>query len=248
MREERLHIASADLLLNETVEISSDIRLFARWFIHHFGNPPDYEFPPINDIAFRVLRGKTPDDFQSFTSDPGRKFIFLSSRPTADKLLGKDVPEMLRIIRNTEEEIEKYTHDNTHFMLFLAPYSALEPLLFEATWNNLFHLAYEYADNDEEKTIVSSYNDYASTHMEEFCKPREEIGDTFLAKIRDYYYKVAKANDHFAHDEWMKSQGLENGDGITELIMPNMDIIDISGHLLIPLPPTYLQNQLFQAK
>lgn len=107
MSEERLlHIVSQDLLLDESTGIPSDLRLFASRFIHHYANPPDCEFPPINDIAFRVLRGKTPQDFQSFTTDPERKFIFLSSFPTADKLFGKNLPDILRTIRYTENEIE----------------------------------------------------------------------------------------------------------------------------------------------
>ncbi|HEC37877.1 MAG TPA: hypothetical protein ENI29_06545 [bacterium] len=89
---------------------------------------------PITGICGRILRGKSPKDFETLTDDPQRKIVMLMGADGLEKLLGKSGYEALITIGYMLDYIEYKVKNGFQFKLVIFHEGEIAKL---ATWDDV---------------------------------------------------------------------------------------------------------------
>ncbi|MCK4383456.1 MAG: hypothetical protein KAW66_09210 [Candidatus Lokiarchaeota archaeon] len=95
---------------------------------------------PITGICGRILRGKSPKDFETLTDDPDRKLIMLMGGDGLERILGKSGYEALITIGYMLDYIEYKIKSGFQFKLVIFNEGEIAKL---ATWDNVAHIISE---------------------------------------------------------------------------------------------------------
>ena len=95
---------------------------------------------PAIGLCGRILRGKSPVDFETLTDDPQRKIIMLMGGDGLEKLLGKSGYEVLITIGYMLDYIKYKVNSGFQFKLVIFNEGEITKL---ATWDNVAHMVSE---------------------------------------------------------------------------------------------------------
>lgn len=94
----------------------------------------------LTGLAARVIRGKQPADFETFTDDPSRKLVFFVGPDGLQKLIGKNGYRTMIALGYERDYLKGKILDGTKFKLVIVPEGKVAKL---ATWDNVIDLVEE---------------------------------------------------------------------------------------------------------
>ena len=198
--------------------------------------------PMITGLAGRIIRGKTPEDFEKLSDDPNRKIVFLTDSAGLAKMLGKTGYDMLITVGHHPDHISRQLQAGKSYKAVIFP----EDSAVEATWDGLQKVTTEvYPDltndfNNHMGTFRSTnYVDFETQlgyKLAEADDPNDSRFldyDKYLAsargakELRAFLYHVLHIRELFKGDGYTYD---ENGKrGVREYLIANKPITDISG-------------------
>ncbi|MBY9006401.1 MAG: hypothetical protein KGD63_06555 [Candidatus Lokiarchaeota archaeon] len=206
---------------------------------------------PITELYGRILRGKSPKDFETLTDDPERKIIMLMGGDGLEKLLGKSGREALITIGYMQDYIDYKVKTGFQFKLVVFDEANIAML---ATWDNLITLI---------STIYPEVKDMIEKHLKKlkktpFVKIEKKANRKFneidkegpshphfmtherfknskgtLVDVRAFLYHTIHLRELFAGDGFTYD---ENGQpGLKEYISPNCKLDELGEYHLIDM-------------
>lgn len=204
---------------------------------------------PISGLAGRILRGKTPEDFRTFSDDPDRKIVMFIGPDGLQKIIGKTGYEMLQVIGYQPDYLRHKVNEGNEFKLVVLPEGTAKI----ANWDNVIDMVCEIYPDIAHK-IKKHRSQLKSTFFREI---ERQVGYRFLD-----VEKAGKSDERFmTYDRFLKSSGtladvraffyfsihlreLYRGDGYTdengkrgpmEYVASNIPIADIPDHKIIDI-------------
>lgn len=186
---------------------------------------------PSDNFIFRVIRFPQGSQLTHLTHDPERKVTFICEGSALPRIMGKKMRQILATLGYPPPRIERYFSDSTQFALLLAPRKELETEIFPADTESLIGLAAKL-DKDHEKEY-----EYALEHKTGILDPVMRRNDMRLEKAWDVIAQTTGVNGLYMGNCTV----YPNTDElflppVTELLIRNIPIADIPGHVVVTLP------------
>lgn len=206
---------------------------------------------PIEGICGRILRGKSPEDFETLTDDPDRKIIMLMGGDGLEKILGKTGYETLIDIGYMLDYIEYKVKSGFNFKIVIFNEGELAKL---ATWENLINLVSEIYPDVKEK-IEAKKDQLKNTPFLEIEKSANRIfniidkkgpedpnfmtykrfkeSEGTLVDIRAFLYHAVHIRELYSGDGYTYDE--DGQQGLKEYIAPNCKLEEFGEYYLIDL-------------
>lgn len=206
--------------------------------------------PPMvgNQIAGRIIRGKTEADFEKLSDDPNRKIVFLTDAGGLAQMLGKTGYDMLIKVGHHSDHIKKQVEAGKTYRLVVFPASEGS----DASWDGLLKVTAEvYPDlatdcRDHAQTLKTTpYADFETQAGYKFHDADEPTDSRFIDydaykasareawQFRAFLYHVLHIRELFKGDGYTYD---ENGKrGVREYLMANKRVGDIPGHWVLDI-------------
>lgn len=200
---------------------------FARIFAQAFGR--GLRVPaPAQGFAGRVLRGTADTDFETLSSDPRRKIVFLLDAEGLSGLIGLTGVEMLRHIGYHDDAIAALVACGTRFKLALIPSAALKL----ATWENLLALAAELYP-DWQARIEAAAPQLCRLSYDEALAVGGDV-----AAVRAFLHDEMNVNPLFAGDGYTRHPDDPQTPVCAEYLATNQPLAAFGSACLIEFPVT----------
>jgi len=206
---------------------------------------------PITGICGRILRGKSPKDFETLTDDPDRKLIMLMGGDGLERILGKSGYEALITIGYMLEYIEYKIKSGFEFKLVIFNEGEIAKL---ATWDNVAHIVSEIYPQAKIK-IYSKLAELKSTPYSEIERdanrkfniidkvgPEDKNFMTYerfnnsegtLIDVRAFLYHTIHLRELFSGDGFTYEE--EGNKSLKEYIAPNCRLEELGEYYLIDM-------------
>lgn len=218
--------------------------------------------PFVSGVCGRIIRGKTPEDFERLSDDPNRKVVMLTDASGLAKMFGKSDYQKLGVIGYNPDYTNQLLVKGTTFKLVVFP----ETSAILADWDGVFRVAQQVYP-----ALAGAIRQHGSSLRGsgalQFVNGRTKDFADIEAKCgRKFMDCDDSAHPHFMnYDAWEKSaqddvclrallyhtfylRELFAGNGFTynevgkkgvnEYLMPNCPISDIPGHVVLDLNVT----------
>lgn len=199
----------------------------------------------VTGLCGRILRGKTPQDFEKLSDDPNRQIVYLTDSDGLKSLIGKSGYDQLVAIGHHPDYIAKCVGEGKTYKLTVFPESAA----ICADWDGMFELVrqiyptvYPYCKKyrHELKTWpFAKIERLAGYKFKEHDDPSDpkfmslenfEKSSKGLVHVRSFFYCAIHVRELYSGDGYTYD---ENGNrGVKEYLLPNVKITDIPGALL----------------
>lgn len=157
----------------------------------------------INNIAGRVVRGKTSTDFKTLSNDPNRLVVMLLDADGLNEMIGRSGYEILKMLGYSQTDIEKYVVDEgLQFKLIIT-----EPNnhILLATWDNIPEIVFQAYRDSRGDAYARDLSQKVSQALP-FLK-KEPLGD--LEAVAGYKFSSIQESDprYMTVERYMASKG-----------------------------------------
>jgi hypothetical protein len=206
---------------------------------------------PITGICGRILRGKSPKDFETLTDDPQRDIIMLMGGDGLEKILGKSGYEALVTIGYMLDYIEYKVKSGFEFKLVVFNEGEIAKL---ATWDNLARLVSEIYPLAKTK-IYNRLEELKKTSFSEIERRAGRIFNTIdkagpedknfityekfinsegtLIDVRAFLYHTVHLRELYSGDGFTYDE--DGKKGLMEFIAPNCRLEELGDYYLIDM-------------
>ncbi len=206
---------------------------------------------PITGICGRVLRGKSPKDFETLTNDPQRKIVMLMGADGLEKLLGKSGYEALITIGYMLDYIEYKVKNGFQFKLVIFHEGEKAKL---ATWDDvalmvsqIYPKAKSKIYHQLEKVKLTKFSEIERVANRKFniidkIGPEDKDFITYerlnnsegtLIDVRAFFYHTVHLRELFSGDGFTYDANGERG--LREYVAPNCKLEELGEYNLIDM-------------
>ncbi len=198
---------------------------YAKCFMKNFGLGRSEAYPQF-EIAGRILRGKTPNDFNTLSDKPDRKIVFFLDSASLNELIGLTGIEILMQIGYDPDYITHLKEDGTVFKLSVFP----RELFKLGNWDNLLDLASEFYPNWTSQIAA------CRGYIKQLSYDQAIQSGGVLRDVRVFLETTLNVLPGFAGDGKTRLAGRQDLPFFDEFIGPNKNLEDFGSYVLIDFP------------
>ena len=204
---------------------------------------------PIKGLFGRLIRGKSPEEFSSLSSDLERRLVFLLDSEGLSELPGKTGYQMLIHVGHSPTDIhERVIRQGKHYKLAVFRLAKAVRL---ADWDGIVAAASEaypeYAETFEHHRLALAHyslgeiEDQAGFKFSQILETDERYmscerfscSEQTLWQTRAFFYHVLQLRALFSGDGYTYTYDGQRG--LREYIIPNIELSRLEGSMLIDL-------------
>lgn len=206
-----------ELAIEKSFQNNSVMDAYASLFIQNFAT--GRREGSFTGISGRVIRGTTPENFETLTDDPKRKIVYMLDSSGLNNLIGLNGREVLDNIGYSPVDVEKYLAKGTRFKVVFFP----ETSVHLANWNNLLSLTSQ-AYPEWRNKIIDSYNHLTMLPYDQVINMDGVVGE-----VRRFLHQNLNVNELYRGDGTTPN-------GIKEYITLNKRIDSFTSYTIIDFP------------